>query len=156
MLPTVQPPLPAPKSPEQLAAELEERVRLDAERQRRWRRRRETYRVVTLLAGMTLPGGALALVGGLSAGSVGNWIDLAGWGPLLTTSIAGMASAALLFAGGWGVIRGMMCFAAVFVLTILLHRGHLGALYTAMPLLVSFYVLAGAAVGYLVVLEDDT
>ena len=97
------------KTPEELARDLEERLRQDAIRARRWRQRRETYRVVVILAGLLLPSLSLSLAGVIGNEGFLRWIDRAGWWPLLITACGGGLASAWAFAGGWGVARGMIC-----------------------------------------------
>src|SRR5688500_14682915 len=68
---------PRMKTPEDLARELEERLRQDAIRARRWRQRRETYRAVTILIGL-LPSLSLILAGMISNNGFMGWIERAG------------------------------------------------------------------------------
>lgn len=145
---------PRLKTPEELARELEERLQQDAIRAARWRRRRETYRVITILMGLLLPSLSLTLAGMISSGGFVGWIARAGWWPLLSTALGGAAAAALAFAAGWGVSRGMMIFGALFMVVVALNQARLGTLIIAMPGLVALFVVAGALVGYLVSMEE--
>ena len=143
------------KTPEQLAADLEERARQDAVRQRRWRSRRERYRIITILVGAMVPSAILSLFGVLGSSGFAAYFERLPVAVLLTTTVAGAAVAALMFALGWGIIRGMILFAVIFALTVVVFQQNLAVPLAAMPLLVCFYVCAGAVVGYLVVLEDE-
>jgi len=142
------------KTPEDLARELEERLRQDAIRAARWRQRRETYRVLTILMGLLVPSLSLTLAGMISNGSFVGWIDRSGWWPLVITACGGAGAAALVFACGWGIARGMLVFGALFSLVVVLNQVRLGTLVIAMPGLVALFVVAGALVGYLTVMED--
>lgn len=142
------------KTPEELARELEERLQQEAIRERRWRRRRETYRIITILAGLVLPSASLTLAGMIGNEGFLSWIDRAGWGPLLTTTCGGALASAVAFAGGWGVARSMMLFGALFMLVVTLNQVRLGTLVIAMPGLVALFVSIGGLVGYLITMEE--
>ena len=145
---------PRPKTPEDLARELEERLRAEAVRTAQWRRRRAAYRIVTLSAGLLLPALCLSMAGIVSNGGFAAWTDRVGWLPLPMTAGGGLALAAWACAAGWGVARGMMGYGGVFMLVVVCNQARLGTLVIAMPGLVALFVCAGALVGYLVVLEE--
>ncbi len=145
---------PRMKTPEDLARELEERLQQEVIRARRWRQRRETYRVVTILVGLLLPSLSLILAGMISNNGFMGWIGRAGWWPLLTTAGGGGAAAALAFAAGWGVARSIMAFGGLFMLVVLLNQIRLGTLIVAMPGLVALFVTTGGLVGYLITMEE--
>lgn len=145
---------PLRKTPEQLAHELEERLKLDALRARQWRRRRETYRVVSLLVGMSLPSLCLTFAGMISNEGFTNWTARAGWWPLISTALGGVAAAAVVFAAGWGVARGMMAFGVLFMVVVVVNQVRLGTVIIAMPGLVCLFITAGALVGYLTAMEE--
>lgn len=147
-------PPPHLKSPEELARELEERLVHEAIRARRWRSRRTRYAVLTVLMGMFVPSVSLLAAGAISGGSMAGWIEHVGWLPLLMTVFGGAAGAGLVFLRGWGVALGMITFGALFMLLVAITRSALGSLLPAMPGLVALFVMAGALVGYLTVMED--
>lgn len=148
------PRLPHIKTPEQLARELEERLIQDALRARQWRRRRETYRVVTMLVGLLFPSLCLTFAGMISNEGFANWIARAGWSPLISTALGGLAAATLAFAVGWGIARSMMTFGALFMVVVVVNQVRLGTVVTAMPGLVCLFITAGALVGYLIAMEE--
>lgn len=152
---TVEHPRPPPfKTPEQLAGELEERLQQDAIRARQWRRRRETYRVVILLVGLLFPSLCLMFAGMISNGGFTTWIARAGWLPFLSTAAGGVVAAAVAFACGWGVARGMIAFGALFMLVVVVNQVRLGTVVIAMPGLVCLFITAGALVGHLTAMEE--
>ncbi len=145
---------PSFKTPEQLAKELEERAQQDAIRERQWRRRRETYRVVTMLVGLLFPSLCLMFAGMISNGGFANWTARAGWLPFLSTALGGLSMAALAFAAGWGISRSMMAFGALFMVVVAVNQVRLGTVVIAMPGLVCLFITAGALVGYLTAMEE--
>lgn len=145
---------PGVKPPEQLAQELEARLVQDAIRARRWRQRRETYRILTLLTGLLLPSLCLTFAGMISNEGFANWIARTGWLPLATTAGGGLVASTVAFSAGWGVARGMMVFGALFMLVVAVNQARLGTLVIAMPGLVCLFVTTGALVGYLVAMEE--
>lgn len=145
---------PQIKTPEQLAHELEERLTQDALRAKQWRQRRETYRVVTMLVGLLIPSLCLTFAGMISNEGFTNWISRAGWWPLLSTALGGLAAAALAFAAGWGIARSMMTFGALFMVVVVVNQVRLGTVVIAMPGLVCLFITAGALVGYLTAMEE--
>ncbi len=151
----IPPQQPQYKTPEQLALELEERLQQDALRARQWRQRRETYRVLTMLVGLLMPSLCLLFAGIISNEGFTNWIARAGWWPLISTAVGGLAASALVFAAGWGIARGMMTFGALFMVVVVVNQVRLGTVVIAMPGLVCLFITAGALVGYLTAMEED-
>jgi hypothetical protein len=145
---------PSIKTPEQVARELEERVLQDAIRARQWRRRRETYRVVTMLVGLLVPSLCLMFAGMISNGGFANWTARDGWLPFISTALGGLVVAALAFAFGWGMSRSMMAFGALFMVVVAVNQARLGTVVIAMPGLVCLFITAGALVGYLTSMEE--
>jgi hypothetical protein len=145
---------PSIKTPEQVARELEERVLQDVIRARQWRRRRETYRVVTMLVGLLVPSLSLMFAGMISNGGFANWTARAGWLPFISTALGGLVVAALAFAFGWGISRSMMAFGALFMVVVAVNQARLGTVVIAMPGLVCLFITAGALVGYLTSMEE--
>jgi hypothetical protein len=146
---------PRIKTPEELARELEERLQQEAIRARRWRQRREAYRVITILAGLLLPSMSLTLAGMISNDGFLRWIDRSGWWPLLITACGGGLASASAFVWGWGVARSMMLFGGLFMLVVALNQARLGTLVIAMPGLVALFVSTGALVGHLITMEEE-
>jgi hypothetical protein len=151
----IPPQQPQFKTPEQLARELEERLKQEALRARQWRQRRETYRVLTMLVGLLFPSLCLLFAGMISNEGFTNWISRAGWWPLISTAVGGLAASALVFAAGWGIARSMMTFGVLFMVVVVVNQVRLGTVVIAMPGLVCLFITAGALVGYLTAMEED-
>jgi len=147
-------PIP-PHLPPHLAREVEFQARLTAERERRWRRRRLTFAVLTPVMGTLLPVLGLLLAGSIANGSWWAWISNGGWLPLMLTVVGSITAAIIAFLNGWDIIRGMMLYGGVFIAVVAITRTSIGSLLPAMPGLVSVFVMSGAIVGYLISLEDE-
>jgi hypothetical protein len=149
------PPEPSPpRTPEELARELEERLRDQEIRDRRWRTRRRLYATLVMVAGASLPALSLLAAGAITGGGAWPWARGAGALPLGLTVAGGALVAGLGFVRGWGVALGMIAFGALFIGVVGITRGVLGDLLPAMPGLVSLFVVSGAVVGYLITLEE--
>jgi hypothetical protein len=147
---------PRIKTPEDLAREQAERIEQDVIRERRWRIRRQWYWLVTVMAGVVIPGVSLAVAGAMSQGSLQSWLTVSGWWPLILTALGGGLAAVVVFVRSWGVSRGMMVFGGLFVVVLTINRTEFGygKLIAALPGLVALFVIAGAIVGYVTSMED--
>jgi hypothetical protein len=147
---------PPAKSPEDLAREHVARIEQDVIRERRWRIRRQWYWLVTVTAGVVIPGVSLAAAGAMSQGSLQSWLTTSGWCPLILTVLGGGFAATVVFVRSWGISRGMMVFGGLFVVVLTVNRTEFGygKLIAALPGLAALFVVAGAMVGYLTSMED--
>jgi hypothetical protein len=142
--------------PSHLAREAEFRARLAEEQVKRWRRRRLLYGLLTPFVGTLIPVASLLLAGSMGSGHVKSWITDGGWMPLLITVMGSVIAAVIARWRGWGIIRGMMIYAGVFIAVLIITRTTMSnvALLPAMLVLMSIFIVSGAAVGYLVLLEE--
>ncbi len=145
-----------PPIPSLLSREAEFQARLAEQRASQWRRRRMLFAVVTPLMGTFFPVVALLLAGGIANGSMMSWISEGGWLTLIMTVVGSAMAALLALWRGWGIIRGMMLYAGVFSIILVVTRTANSTvnLLPAMPGLVSIFVMTGAIVGYLIVIEE--
>lgn len=148
-------PVPPPRSPEQLARELEERVRGEAQRAAAWRARRRWRVVLALLAGTLLPATAVAAAGGIAAGSLADWLgsDAGRWSGVWA-GLLGLAPAALMAWLGLGALAGVVAYGAAFGGFVALAGDGAGALLPLLVLLLALFVASGALVGSILAQGD--
>ena len=159
---TIEPSEPGKKSsfdpsiPPHLAREAEFQARLAEQRVSQWRRRRVLFALMTPLMGTLFPVVALLLAGGIANGTVVSWVSEGGWLTLALTVVGSAMAAVLALWRGWGIIRGMMLYAGEFsiILAVTQTTNSTINLLPAMPGLVSVFVMTGAIVGYLIVIEE--
>jgi hypothetical protein len=150
------PPPKPPKPPEQLAAELEARVRDEARRDAAWRARRRRYRVLALAVGAFLPAAAVAIAGGLASGTFPGWLAPdAGLRPVALASASGLAPTALQVWRGAGPLAGVVLHGAAFAAFVALAGKALAILLPLLFLLLALFVATGALVGFIVGLEEE-
>ena len=106
--------------------------------------------------GTLFPVVALLLAGGIANGTVVSWVSDGGWLTLALTVVGSAMAAVLALWRGWGIIRGMMLYAGEFsiILAVTQTTNSTINLLPAMPGLVSVFVMTGAIVGYLIVIEE--
>ena len=145
-------PLPSPKTPEQLARELEERARDDA----RWRTRRRRFLTLAIAVGAFLPAAAVSAAGGMVVGSLHDWLTSgAGLRTVAWAGATGLAPAILLAWRGLGVLSGIVLYGAGFAGFVALAGEPVAALLPLLFMLLALFIATGALVGFIVGLEED-
>lgn len=150
-------PAPPIKPPEQLARELEERVRGEAQCIAAWRARRRGRLVLPLLAGTLLPAAAVAGAGGIAAGSLADWLgsDAGRWSSVWA-ALLGLAPAVLMAWLGLGVLAGVVAYGAAFGGFVALVGDGAGVLLPLLVLLLALFVVSGALVGFILGQDDGS
>lgn len=156
--PLLGPQLPGPKTPEQLARDLEAHV-IDQElRARRWRARHRRYVVIALATGALIPFSVTWVLGGLWTGGR--------LGPACGLGLLGLLCAAVVVWRGWGIPLCVLWFGAVFTAYNFLFAAWLpewlvpairdgSPFLLGYPMMLGMMVVAGGLVAHVVQLDED-
>lgn len=159
MIPGAPPPLSPlspEKAPEQLTQELEARARDEARREAAWRARRRRYVALALAVGVFIPTAAVAGAGGITAGSLADWLG-SGPGRAITAwaFACSLAPAVIQVWRGWGALLGIVLYGAAFAGFVAIADDRAALLLPTLVLVLAAFLVAGALVGYLLALEED-
>lgn len=131
-------------------------MRAEAGREAAWRARRRRYMVLALAVGAFLPAAAVTGAGGITTGSVVEWLATgSGLRGTVWAGATGLVAAVLMAWRGLGVMPGLVIFAAAFAAFVALMDQQAGILIATLILVLTAYLVSGALVGYIIAQEED-